>query len=39
LYFVGFSNPATGVLREIAREAPRVVRAMRAAGRAGPGST
>jgi len=31
LYFVGFRNPPTGALREIAREAPRVARAIRAA--------
>jgi hypothetical protein len=37
LYFVGFKNPATGALREIAREAPRVARAVRTAiGRTGP---
>jgi indole-3-pyruvate monooxygenase len=29
LYFVGFKNPATGALREIALEAPRVARAIR----------
>jgi hypothetical protein len=35
LYFVGFKNPPTGALREIAREAPRVARSIRAAaGRA-----
>jgi indole-3-pyruvate monooxygenase len=28
LYFVGFSNPATGALREIALEAPRVARSI-----------
>jgi hypothetical protein len=28
LYFVGFKNPATGALREIALEAPRVVRSI-----------
>ena len=31
LYFVGFKNPATGALREIALEAPRVARLIRAA--------
>ena len=31
LYFVGFQCPPTGVLREIAIEAPRVARAIRAA--------
>lgn len=31
LYFVGFRNPPTGALREIALEAPRVARALRAA--------
>jgi hypothetical protein len=31
LYFVGFRNPATGALREIALEAPRVARLIRAA--------
>jgi indole-3-pyruvate monooxygenase len=31
LYFVGFRNPATGALREIALEAPRVVRSICAA--------
>jgi indole-3-pyruvate monooxygenase len=31
LYFVGFRNPATGALREIALEAPRVARSIRAA--------
>jgi hypothetical protein len=30
LYFVGFKNPPTGALREIAREAPRVARSIRA---------
>jgi cation diffusion facilitator CzcD-associated flavoprotein CzcO len=30
LYFVGFRNPPTGALREIAREAPRVARDIRA---------
>ena len=30
LFFVGFRNPATGALREIAREAPRVAAAIRA---------
>jgi hypothetical protein len=30
LYFVGFKNPPTGALREIALEAPRVARAIRA---------
>lgn len=29
LYFVGFKNPATGALREIALEAPRVARSIR----------
>jgi len=29
LYFVGFRNPPTGALREIALEAPRVARALR----------
>jgi len=29
LYFVGFKNPPTGALREIALEAPRVARAIR----------
>jgi cation diffusion facilitator CzcD-associated flavoprotein CzcO len=32
LYFVGFKNPPTGALREIALEAPRVANAIRAAG-------
>lgn len=32
LYFVGFRNPSTGALREIALEAPRVARAIRARG-------
>jgi hypothetical protein len=31
LYFVGFKNPPTGALREIALEAPRVARSIRAA--------
>jgi hypothetical protein len=31
LYFVGFKNPPTGALREIAREAPRVALSIRAA--------
>ena len=31
LYFVGFKNPTTGALREIALEAPRVARAIRGA--------
>jgi indole-3-pyruvate monooxygenase len=31
LYFVGFRNPTTGALREIAREAPRVAAAVAAA--------
>jgi indole-3-pyruvate monooxygenase len=31
LYFVGFKNPATGALREIALEAPRVARSIRMA--------
>lgn len=31
LYFVGFKNPPTGALREIALEAPRVARAIRTA--------
>ena len=30
LYFVGFRNPATGALREIALEAPRVAASLRA---------
>lgn len=30
LYFVGFKNPPTGALREIALEAPRMARSMRA---------
>ena len=30
LYFVGFKNPTTGALREIALEAPRVARSIRA---------
>jgi len=30
LYFVGFKNPPTGALREIALEAPRVARSVRA---------
>jgi indole-3-pyruvate monooxygenase len=30
LFFVGFRNPSTGALREIAREAPRVAAAIRA---------
>jgi hypothetical protein len=29
LYFVGFKNPPTGALREIALEAPRVARSIR----------
>jgi indole-3-pyruvate monooxygenase len=33
LYFVGFRNPATGALREIALEAPRVARSIRMAVR------
>jgi indole-3-pyruvate monooxygenase len=33
LFFVGFRNPATGALREIAREAPRVAAAIRAQAR------
>jgi indole-3-pyruvate monooxygenase len=32
LYFVGFKNPPTGALREIAREAPRVAKSIRTAG-------
>jgi indole-3-pyruvate monooxygenase len=32
LYFVGFKNPPTGALREIALEAPRVARSIRTAG-------
>ena len=39
LYFVGFRNPSTGALREIAREAPRVAAALAAppaAARAAP---
>ncbi len=35
LYFVGFRNPTTGALREIAREAPRVAAAIAAAQRPG----
>jgi hypothetical protein len=31
LYFVGFRNPPTGTLREIALEAPRVARSIRSA--------
>ena len=31
LYFVGFKNPPTGALREIALEAPRVARSIRIA--------
>jgi hypothetical protein len=31
LYFVGFRNPPTGALREIALEAPRVARSVRTA--------
>ena len=31
LYFVGFKNPTTGALREIALEAPRVARSIRGA--------
>jgi indole-3-pyruvate monooxygenase len=31
LYFVGFKNPATGALREIGLEAPRVARSIRLA--------
>jgi indole-3-pyruvate monooxygenase len=34
LYFVGFKNPPTGALREIALEAPRVAQSIRAALRA-----
>lgn len=34
LYFVGFRNPPTGALREIALEAPRVARAIRDAAEA-----
>jgi putative flavoprotein involved in K+ transport len=30
LFFVGFRNPPTGALREIALEAPRVARSIRA---------
>jgi hypothetical protein len=33
LYFVGFRNPPTGALREIALEAPRVARAIRDAAK------
>jgi indole-3-pyruvate monooxygenase len=33
LYFVGFKNPATGALREIALEAPRVARSIGIRGR------
>lgn len=32
LFFVGFKNPPTGALREIALEAPRVARAIRRIG-------
>lgn len=32
LYFVGFKNPPTGALREIALEAPQVARAIRTGG-------
>ena len=32
LYFVGFKNPPTGALREIALEAPRVAQAIRISG-------
>ncbi|MBS0375776.1 MAG: NAD(P)/FAD-dependent oxidoreductase [Proteobacteria bacterium] len=35
LYFVGFRNPPTGALREIALEAPRVARSIRAVVRGG----
>jgi cation diffusion facilitator CzcD-associated flavoprotein CzcO len=35
LYFVGFKNPPTGALREIALEAPRVARSIRAIIRSG----
>jgi putative flavoprotein involved in K+ transport len=28
LYFVGFKNPPTGALREIAREAPRLAKSI-----------
>jgi len=38
LYFVGFRNPPTGALREIALEAPRVARSIRARLGAGPAS-
>ena len=38
LYFVGFRNPPTGALREIAREAPRVARSIHAGLGAGPAS-
>ena len=31
LYFVGFKNPSTGALREIALEAPRIARSIRSA--------
>lgn len=34
LYFVGFRNPPTGALREIALEAPRVAQSIRASTRA-----
>lgn len=33
LFFVGFKNPSTGALREMALEAPRVAAALRAAAR------
>jgi indole-3-pyruvate monooxygenase len=39
LYFVGFRNPATGALREIAREAPRVARSISTAIGGGGAST
>jgi indole-3-pyruvate monooxygenase len=38
LYFVGFMNPPTGALREIAREAPRVARSIRIAVDAASGT-
>ncbi len=38
LYFVGFKNPPTGALREIALEAPRVARSIRRRCQANPRS-
>ena len=38
LYFVGFMNPSTGALREIALEAPRVARSIRSAVDAASGT-